>query len=170
MLLNIQPEQKRVLSAVSLKVTCDIWFKLRIWWKSSCPKHGDITLNLYILAQSKDISLHKFSITDFFSKCDQICRNLQIWSHLLKKPVMENFIFLCSVFLSLLLGDVLQISMGSNMTNDLFLLRTFWLSFMLSLLSNFRPKRTLKWFHIIKGRLQTVLYSYEASHSWVSIK
>ena len=29
----------------------------------------------------------KFSITDFFSKCDQI------WSHLLKKSVMENFIF-----------------------------------------------------------------------------
>ena len=30
---------------------------------------------------------------DFFSKCDQICRNLQIWSHLLKKSLMENFIF-----------------------------------------------------------------------------
>ena len=36
----------------------------------------------------------KFSITDFFSKCDQIRRKLQIWSHLLKKSVMENFIFL----------------------------------------------------------------------------
>ena len=35
----------------------------------------------------------KFSITGFFSKCDQICRFLQIWSHLLKKSVMEN---LCS--------------------------------------------------------------------------
>ena len=35
----------------------------------------------------------KFSITDFFSKCNQIRRKLQIWSHLLKKPVMENFIF-----------------------------------------------------------------------------
>ena len=31
----------------------------------------------------------KFSITDFFSKCDQIRRKL-------KKYVMENFIFLCS--------------------------------------------------------------------------
>ena len=35
----------------------------------------------------------KFSIKDFFSKCDQIHRKLRIWSHLLKKFVMENFIF-----------------------------------------------------------------------------
>ena len=32
----------------------------------------------------------KFSIKDFFSKCDQI------WSHLLKTSLMENFIF-CEV-------------------------------------------------------------------------
>ena len=38
----------------------------------------------------------KFSIRDFFSKCDQICRKLRIWSHLLKKSLTENFIFLCS--------------------------------------------------------------------------
>ena len=35
----------------------------------------------------------KFSIMDFFSKHDQIRRKLGIWSHLLKKSVMENFIF-----------------------------------------------------------------------------
>ena len=35
----------------------------------------------------------KFSIMDFFSKCDQIHRKLRIWSHLLKKSLMENFIF-----------------------------------------------------------------------------
>ena len=34
----------------------------------------------------------KFSIKDFFSKCDQNCRNLLIWSHLLKKSLMVNFI------------------------------------------------------------------------------
>ena len=35
----------------------------------------------------------KFSIKDFFSKCDQIRSFLRIWSHLLKKPLLENFIF-----------------------------------------------------------------------------
>ena len=35
----------------------------------------------------------KFSITDFYSKCDQIRSFLRIWSHLLKKPLLENFIF-----------------------------------------------------------------------------
>ena len=34
----------------------------------------------------------KFCIKDFFSKCDQIRRELWIWSHLLKKSLMENFI------------------------------------------------------------------------------
>ena len=38
----------------------------------------------------------KFSIRDFFNKCDQIHRTLRIWSHLLKKSLMENFIF-CAV-------------------------------------------------------------------------
>ena len=38
----------------------------------------------------------KFSIKDFFSKYGQIRRELQIWSHLLKKSLMENFIF-CAV-------------------------------------------------------------------------
>ena len=35
----------------------------------------------------------KFSIKDFFSKCDQIRKKLQIWSHLLQKSLMESFIF-----------------------------------------------------------------------------
>ena len=39
----------------------------------------------------------KFSIKDFFSKCDQIRSLQQIWSYFLKKSLMENFIF-CAVF------------------------------------------------------------------------
>ena len=35
----------------------------------------------------------KFSIKDFFSKYDQICSFLWIWSNLLKKSLMEDFIF-----------------------------------------------------------------------------
>ena len=37
-----------------------------------------------------------FDITDFFSKYDQIRSFLWAWSYLLKKPLMENFIF-CAV-------------------------------------------------------------------------
>ena len=35
----------------------------------------------------------EFSIKNFISKCDQICRKLRVWSHLLKKSLMENFTF-----------------------------------------------------------------------------
>ena len=35
----------------------------------------------------------KFSIKNFFSKCDQIRSFLRNWSYLLKKSLMENFIF-----------------------------------------------------------------------------
>ena len=38
----------------------------------------------------------KFSIRDLFSKCDQMRKTLRIWSHLLKKYLMEKFIF-CAV-------------------------------------------------------------------------
>ena len=40
----------------------------------------------------------KFSIKDFFSKYDQIRRKLRIWSHLLKKSLMENFISCAVLF------------------------------------------------------------------------
>ena len=43
----------------------------------------------------------KFSIKDFFRIYDQIRRNLQIWLHLHKKSLMENFIF-CAVHIELL--------------------------------------------------------------------
>ena len=52
----------------------------------------------------------KFSIIDFFSKCDKIRR---IWSHLLKKSLMENLIF-CALYLSFIslmdLTGILNIS------------------------------------------------------------
>ena len=35
----------------------------------------------------------KFSINNFFSKCGQILSFLRIWSHLLKKSLMENLFF-----------------------------------------------------------------------------
>ena len=38
----------------------------------------------------------KFSVKNFFCKCDQNCSFLRIWSHLLKKSLMRNFI-VCAV-------------------------------------------------------------------------
>ena len=35
----------------------------------------------------------KFPLKHFSGKCDQIRRKLRIWSHLLEKSLMENFIF-----------------------------------------------------------------------------
>ena len=48
-----------------------------------------------------------FSIKDFFSKFDQIHRKLRIWSHLLKKSLMEKFIF-CAVNVGALLNKSTQ--------------------------------------------------------------
>ena len=39
----------------------------------------------------------KFSIKGFFRKCDQIRSFLWIWSYLLKKSLMGNFIFLAEL-------------------------------------------------------------------------
>ena len=50
--------------------------------------------NSSFVSQPKKLS---FPLRIFFSKCDQIRRKLWIWSHMLKKSLMENFIFLCSV-------------------------------------------------------------------------
>ena len=50
---------------------------------------GNLAFNETIFTAQK----MKFSIKDFSSKCDQIRKKLQIWSHLLKKSLMENFIF-----------------------------------------------------------------------------
>ena len=47
----------------------------------------------------------KFYIKDFFSKCDQIRRKLWIWSHLLKKSLIANFISLCSETIEFCFAD-----------------------------------------------------------------
>ena len=49
----------------------------------------------------------KISIKDFLSKCDQIRRKLRIWSHLLRKSFMENFIFCSGKYFFFLVAAVL---------------------------------------------------------------
>ena len=48
-----------------------------------------------LFSQSTEQTL-KFSIKDFFSKCNQIHSFQRIWSYLVKKSLMENFTF-CAV-------------------------------------------------------------------------
>ena len=50
----------------------------------------------YIVTIANTAQKMKFSIKDFCSKCDQIRSFLRIWSHLLMKSIVENFIF-CAV-------------------------------------------------------------------------
>ena len=53
-------------------------------------------MKLYVDAAIHTAQKMKFCMKDFFSKCGQIHRKLRLWSHLLKKFLMENFIF-CAV-------------------------------------------------------------------------
>ena len=62
----------------------------------------------------------KFSIKDFFSKCDQIRNFLRIWSHLLKKSIISNFIF-CAVDTTM--SKLLEWWVDSS---TLLILRTHW--------------------------------------------
>ena len=73
--------------------------KLRAFQKNRGPSK-----NHTITAQKM-----KFSIKDFFSKCDQIRKKLQIWSHLLKKSLMGNFIF-CAVNIVCASVDILDLA------------------------------------------------------------
>ena len=56
----------------------------------------------------------RFSIKDFFSKCEQIRRKPRIWSLLLKKSLMENFIF-CAVFVKYFFRFCLDLIFLKNM-------------------------------------------------------
>ena len=59
----------------------------------------------------------KFFVKDFFSKCDQIRRKLRIRSHLLKKSIMENFIF-CAILPAMFLCDIVIQTLLLNYDSD----------------------------------------------------
>ena len=74
---------------------------LNLWYRWFSP---DIIVNnsniafIFVVVHGRKgyVTLHKnwsFSMKDFSSKCDQIRSFLRIWSHLLDKSLMGNFIF-----------------------------------------------------------------------------
>ena len=70
----------------------------------------------------------KFSIKDFFSKCDQIPMKLRFWSHSLKKSLIEHFIF-CAVWRSsTLVSYLIRSIMLNSMTFDIYLSYVWQLS------------------------------------------
>ena len=88
-----------------------VYFQKEVSYNNIYYKVTSLTVNIfqtyfeYVLGKEKEAILYlstvqkmKFSIKDFFSKFDQIHRKLPIWSHLLKKSLMVNFIF-CTVFI-----------------------------------------------------------------------
>ena len=64
--------------------------------RTACQKH----LKYWWCTQSTAEKMN-FSIGDFFSKCDQILNFKWIWSHLLRKFLIVNFIFCMMIFLYL---------------------------------------------------------------------
>ena len=61
------------------------------------------------------------SIKDFVSKCNQIRTFVWIWSHLLKKSLMKNFIF-CTVMISF----CLLLPSSSSGNNKIVEIKTRW--------------------------------------------
>ena len=97
------------------EVKSEVWFEkrfLRNWnwyWSSSksTEKRKRMENCLFIISWHKvekwntkklicTAQKMRFSIKDLLSKCDQIRSFLRIWSRLLKRSLMENFIF-CAV-------------------------------------------------------------------------
>ena len=77
-----------------LKKLLPISISIRNWVKKNAPWSINIDYKLPYPQLLDCLYNHrtkiKFSIKDFFSKCDQLRSFLRIWSHLLKKPFMET--------------------------------------------------------------------------------
>ena len=76
-------------------------------WETNFPSILDKVVSVVKTITTQKM---KFFIMGFFNKCDQIHRKLQIWSHLLKKTLIENFIF-CAVYLRQSFNGVSKIAL-----------------------------------------------------------
>ena len=82
------------------------WFgkyTLVVWPYNWCHQWSHvIILSMCAISNSCTAQKMKFSIKDFFGKCDQIRSFLQVCSHLLKKSLMWKSFFVLSLFLEIL--------------------------------------------------------------------
>ena len=114
---SVEPNLTKLSNSFILDFLCRLLHSICVYsdaksaktsWKVRCEWHGTnpfmhnvkkmIEHTLKILwCTHWDQSLHKkFFFEDFLSKCDKIHSFSRIWSYLLKKLLMENFIF-CTV-------------------------------------------------------------------------
>ena len=86
-----------------------IWRELCLFEESNCSP-ALIKIKATPLCHGHCTKM-KLYMNDFFLKCDQIRRELRIWLHLLKKSLIENFIYYTVV-------------QHIKLTNSIFLIRT----------------------------------------------
>ena len=77
-----------------------------------------ITLSCLLPTKTASAQKMKFCIKDFFSKCDEIRSFQRIWSHLMKKSLMENCIF-CVVHLyhQMMMNELMMMNCFCRMVN-----------------------------------------------------
>ena len=92
----------------AMKIVCDGQFAKTA--QVNCDSHKAIWdtffLKSFVEFFCNTAQKMKISINDFFNKCDQICSFPRIWSHLLKKSLMENFVFCAVLFVYSLIWNV----------------------------------------------------------------
>ena len=96
----------RLSVLVTCKLELGIFLIISDVTLTSSPHFPPLRCSIKVVVQQNDVDeikftaqKMKFSINDFFSYCDQIRSFQRIWPHLLKKSLMENFIFCEVVFL-----------------------------------------------------------------------
>ena len=118
-----------------------IWITYQKKFRKFLTKNSEMLL--YPLHSTIAAQKVKFSIKYFFSKCDLIGRKLRSWSHLLKKSLMENFIF-CAVYVPSNLVTCRQPSWeGITPPSPVYLKHTLWVAVQKSLM--FLDKFTYWW-------------------------
>ena len=85
------PSKNEVLEIVLKRKT-----KSKPTWILFLPTTRLKIVELEYYLSAKHCKKLKISIKNLFSKCDHIGRKLQVWPHLLKKALMENFSF-CAI-------------------------------------------------------------------------
>ena len=109
--LSVNVTRCKVLVERLLKVSLNLfWNTWNVWrismrvlgvginWNGGCFLYSSRKLFFQIFYLDFILFSHhctkmKFPVKDFFGKCDQIRTFLGFWSHLLKKSLIENFIF-----------------------------------------------------------------------------